>query len=67
MYPPRVSANERDSVPSRVPLSFLASNLTGLTDEDGETSDWIELHNPNPYDFNLEGWHLTDNLSNPTK
>jgi hypothetical protein len=29
--------------------------------------DWFELFNPNPNAVNLGGYHLTDNLSNPTK
>ena len=27
---------------------FLADNATGLRDEDGDTSDWIEISNPRP-------------------
>ena len=42
---------------------FLASNVTGLKDEDGDESDWIEIHNPNPTAVNLEGWGLSDNSS----
>ena len=29
--------------------------------------DWIELHNPGPLPVDLSGWHLTDNLTQPTK
>ncbi|MGB0774266.1 MAG: lamin tail domain-containing protein [Akkermansiaceae bacterium] len=39
---------------------FLASNSSGLTDEDGDHSDWIEIHNPSASAVNLNGWHLTD-------
>ena len=39
---------------------FLASNDENLTDQDGDTSDWIELHNPGPDVVELAGWHLTD-------
>jgi hypothetical protein len=39
---------------------FLAANGTGLTDEDGDYSDWIELHNPGNTTINLGGWALTD-------
>jgi hypothetical protein len=31
-----------------------------LPDEDGESSDWIELQNRGPEAFDLEGWYLTD-------
>ena len=46
---------------------FLASNSTGLKDEDGAYSDWIEIHNSGESPIDLEGWHLTDNSTNPTK
>ena len=39
---------------------FLTANQGGLEDEEGESSDWIELHNPGPATVNLEGWALTD-------
>jgi hypothetical protein len=39
---------------------FLASNITGLKDEDGDESDWIEIHNPDAQPVNLSGWGLTD-------
>ncbi len=46
---------------------FVAFNVTGLTDEDGETSDWIEVRNDNPFDFALHGWFLTDDPLDLTK
>ncbi|XAL98870.1 lamin tail domain-containing protein [Phycisphaeraceae bacterium D3-23] len=47
---------------SAVPLitEFVASNDTGLQDEDGERSDWIELYNGGDTALGLNGWHLTD-------
>jgi len=39
---------------------FLADNATGLRDEDGDTSDWIEISNPRPEALNLAGWRLSD-------
>jgi len=39
---------------------FLASNDTGLRDEDGQRQDWIELHNPLSSPVDLTGWRLTD-------
>src|SRR5262245_8858281 len=39
---------------------FLAENHGGLRDEDGETSDWIEIHHPGAEPVNLQGWSLTD-------
>ncbi|MEN8773562.1 MAG: CotH kinase family protein [Akkermansiaceae bacterium] len=46
---------------------FLASNQNGLLDEDGDSSDWIEIHNPGSGEINLSGWTLTDDRSNSTK
>lgn len=39
---------------------FMASNNHGLTDEDGEFSDWVEVYNPCQPSVNLAGWALTD-------
>lgn len=39
---------------------FLAENESGLLDEDGETSDWIELYNPTAAPVAIGGYQLTD-------
>jgi len=39
---------------------FLASNSQGLEDEDGDTSDWVELYNAADTASNLQGWVLTN-------
>jgi PKD repeat protein len=46
---------------------YLASNKTGLQDEDGAYSDWIELYNATDDPVSLLGWGLTDNELNPSK
>ncbi len=46
---------------------FMASNATTLYDEDGDTSDWIELHNPTGQAIDLGGWALTDDEDEPDK
>ncbi|MDA7888500.1 lamin tail domain-containing protein [Akkermansiaceae bacterium] len=46
---------------------FLASNDSGLLDEDGDASDWIELHNPSAQTVFLNGYYLTDDAANLTK
>ncbi len=46
---------------------FLASNQNGIRDEDGNRSDWVEIHNPDTTPADLTGWYLTDNASNKTK
>ena len=39
---------------------FLAVNTSGLQDQDGDRSDWIELKNTDASPINVAGWHLTD-------
>ncbi|MBL9169358.1 MAG: lamin tail domain-containing protein [Verrucomicrobiales bacterium] len=46
---------------------FVASNDHGLKDEDGASSDWIELQNQGPGPVNLAGWFLTDDAGALTK
>lgn len=40
---------------------FMAENANGITDEDGATSDWIEIWNTTTSPLNLAGWTLTGN------
>ena len=46
---------------------FLAINETGLQDEDGEASDWIEVHATGPNSVDLSGYAITDDTLNLTK
>ncbi len=46
---------------------YLASNGSGLQDEDGKYSDWIELYNATDDPVSLLGWALTDDELNPSK
>ena len=39
---------------------LMADNDTGLLDGDGNTSDWLEIHNPTDAAVTLDGWYLTD-------
>ena len=38
----------------------MSSNVQTIMDEDGETSDWIELYNPGPDPANLAGYSIID-------
>ena len=52
----------------RVAISeFMASNSVTIYDEDGDSSDWIELHNAQSSVVRLDGWYLTDDPSDLTK
>lgn len=42
-----------------------AKNLTGLTDADGNTGDWVELINLSGQDIALDGWGLSDDPDRP--
>ena len=46
---------------------FMASNTHTLLDEDGDSSDWIELQNTTTNSVSLLNWALTDSASNPGK
>ena len=46
---------------------FLASNISGITDEDGQNSDWIELTNVSGSPVNLDGWLLTDSATSTNR
>ncbi len=50
---------------SPVITEFMAQNDSALQDEDGDWSDWIEIHNPTASPLPLAGWHLTDRADNP--
>ena len=45
---------------------IMSNNDSTIADSDGDFSDWIELHNPDEEDINLEGYYLTDNSNNLT-
>ncbi|XAL99912.1 CotH kinase family protein [Phycisphaeraceae bacterium D3-23] len=63
--PSPVEALEPRMLFSAVPLitELLAVNNDGLEDEDGNNSDWLELHNAGDMALNLDGWFLTDDAS----
>jgi len=42
---------------------FLADNSRVFPDENGEYSDWIEIHNPTPSPINLGGYVLADSAA----
>jgi hypothetical protein len=64
------------AIPSGSPMisEFMARNNSSaplgpgeLLDEDGDSSDWIELHNPSDEAIDLGGWFLTDDSESPTR
>ena len=51
------------SFSSPVITEFVAANGSGLADVDGDFSDRIEIHNPDPIPISLDGCSLTDNAA----
>ena len=43
---------------------IVSSNGDNLYDEDGDTPDWIELHNPTAEAIDIAGWYLSDSSEN---
>ena len=39
---------------------FMAVNSSTLADEDGDSSDWVEVHNQGFSSVDIDGWYLTD-------
>jgi len=57
--------------PSPIISEFMAINGSKppldaweLLDEDGDSSDWIEIYNPTNATIDLDGWYLTDVIDN---
>ncbi|MDA0750184.1 MAG: lamin tail domain-containing protein [Verrucomicrobia bacterium] len=53
-------------LPPRI-TEFMADNQTSMRDGFGDTSDWIELHNPNNTSLSLAGCGLSDDPDAPMK
>lgn len=46
---------------------WMASNGGSLVRSDGSTPDWIELWNPNPFEVDVAGYGLSDDIADPGK
>ena len=56
------------SAPAQVIISeFLAANATGIVDDTGTRSDWLELYNAGTSPVNLDGYYLTDDPDRPNR
>ncbi|MCK6529240.1 lamin tail domain-containing protein [Myxococcota bacterium] len=54
-------------LPPLVVNEFMASNESTVLDEAGDSADWIEVHNLGGSEVDLSGFHLSDDLDEPTK
>ena len=56
------------SIPEKISINeFVSSNIAGLTDQDGDHSDWIEIYNYGTTSVNLAGFGLSDDRTLPYK
>lgn len=68
-----VGSNWSYTVDPNAPLAsisineLIASNRSGRMDEDGEATDWIELHNYGATSVDVTGWSLSDDPDEPSK
>jgi hypothetical protein len=46
---------------------FMSSNGITIADEDGDFEDWIELYNAGDESIDLDGFYLSDQISNPLR
>ena len=46
---------------------IVAKNSSGITDADGDHSDWIELYNAGDAAVDLNGWYITDDPEKPLR
>ena len=46
---------------------YSAANFDSYQDNYGEYEDWIEIYNASAVAIDLNGYYLTDKVSNPTK
>ena len=52
---------------AQVVINEYCPSTSVMADEDGDTSDWLELYNRSDSDVNLNGWHLSDRMDNLAK
>ena len=55
------------AAPLLVVSEVVADNRSGLSDAEGDPSDWIEITNPGLDSVDLTGWFLTDSVKNLSK
>ncbi len=61
-----VGTEARAGLPEDLVISeLLASNRSGIEDEDGDASDWIEICNRSGGDVDLAGWAIVDDRGEP--
>lgn len=62
-----VIADNKEPDKTLVINEVLADNVGGLTDEDGDYTDWIEIYNYGQAEINIEGYGLSDDSEEPFK
>jgi hypothetical protein len=59
--------NPNAPLPGVMISEFMADNRHTLNDEDGDSSDWVELYNSGSTSAALNGWFLSVLTNNPTQ
>ncbi|MEY3277149.1 MAG: hypothetical protein RL153_2417, partial [Verrucomicrobiota bacterium] len=62
-----VAVQQADAASQVVVSEVMTDNDRTLRDEDGDSPDWIELHNPTDQPVSLSGWGLSDDPAQPLK
>ncbi len=62
-----VAVQQADAASQVVVTEVMTDNDRTLRDEDGDSPDWIELHNPTDQPVSLSGWGLSDDPAQPLK
>jgi hypothetical protein len=55
------------SISAQLRINEAVSSNSTYSDEDGDTPDWLELHNPGSQPLDLTGYTLSDKANNPGK
>jgi len=50
-----------------ITINEVVSSNSVYTDEDGDTPDWLEIHNFGNQDVSINGWSLSDDVDDNTK
>lgn len=59
--------SESTTVLPKIYINEVMTSNSKITDENGETDDYIELYNAGSEDVNIGGWYISDKVVNPTK
>ncbi len=62
-----VGEEDTGQVPGLCLNEFMPANAGSYPLDNGALPDWVEVHNLEDHDVDLDGWFLSDDLDNPRK